>query len=90
MKYAIWLPADQTILYLRQDGFNETIKYPQAGLWDSKEVADGVIKALLVKYFGDNLCKADKNNVVQIRRGSYGQVEEVENEEKFRAQEDTW
>lgn len=37
--YAVWIPCDQTIAFVTQDGGNWTTSHKEAGLWDSWEKA---------------------------------------------------
>jgi hypothetical protein len=90
MKYAISVPADQTIMYLCDyiiddnnnihlfDSFNlsETMDHKEAKLWDNIKDAERYIK---VRQLLGN------NNYTE-----WYDIEEVSDEEEFRSREDTW
>lgn len=78
MKFAVWLSADQTIVYLMADGISDTTRHPEAKLWDTRKEAE----AMLGEY-NDAL-------VAQHRARVFGEVEEVADEAEFRARKDTW
>ena len=76
MKYAVALPADQTITYLVNDKapFDDTINHTEAMLWDDKDDADRILKEL--------------NGPSDERY--CGWIEDVEDEAEFRRRTDTW
>lgn len=83
MKYAIISPADQTIVLYHPDG--DTTVYADAHLFDSREEAQIVLDEMnartreyQTKNFGKPLCE------------EWSEIEEVADEESWRAQEDTW
>jgi hypothetical protein len=79
MKYAIFLPADQTIEYWT--GSEPTINHKEAFLYSSKEEVQSVVDNIHVIY-GISLHPRDGL--------PWATIEEVEDEEEFRSREDTW
>jgi len=75
LRYALWAPADQTIILATEDGAT-TVSHKEATLWKSAEAA---IRAR---------AKLDDSKHEDGR--PRWQVEVVEDEAWWRAQEDTW
>lgn len=81
MKYAVFLVADQTIVFVTPKHIagngpweHTTTKHPEAMLWDSESDARDVVNDLGVDGRGLPLAY----------------VEDVPDEAEFRAREDTW
>ena len=86
MKYAIVLPADQTIAYVAsEDGDEITIKHPNAFLWDNRAEAE---KILAIQE--ERVRKHWAEQGWPWPADGYHQIEEVPNEAEFRSREDTW
>jgi hypothetical protein len=83
VKYAIWVIADQTYVYLDNDG-TWTTEHPHAKLFDDKEEARAFAIAHGCQPEDD--ITEDKNKDAN----SPWYLEEVPDEKEFRAREDTW
>jgi hypothetical protein len=80
VKYAVFVPADQTICYLIEDlseadprRWSMTTKHSEATLWDDKSRARAVV-----------------SQHAEDVRGPLAFLETVEDEVEFRGREDTW
>lgn len=86
MEYAIFVPADQTIVYLGEGGF--TTKHPEATLF--KTLAEAYAAWAEIQ-------KEEGHKAPLVTAGpeadagdNGGYVEEVPDTEEFRKREDTW
>ena len=97
MKYAIAHPADQTIAYVAsyENGVvATTIKHPEAKLYDNVGEASDTASELSIRQAlflarGGHDGKREYSDDLILRWATHW-VESVEDEEEFRAREDTW
>lgn len=106
MKYAIFHPADQTIMYLDING-KSTVSYKEAGLWDDIftalmtaaqaefthfDCAKNTDPTEFEKVMAENISfkRADNTTPNDIWRSVTAFIEGVADEDEFRAEEDTW
>lgn len=87
MRYAIFVPADQTICYL-SEGYQFTTKHPEAALFRTLEEAHLAWKRVQ---------EDEKHSAPLVPAGPKadagdhgGYLEEVPDADEFRAREDTW
>jgi hypothetical protein len=87
-KFAVWAPADQTMLFFTGNGLAGTTKHPEAKLWEDRAEAEALVR----QYNGGipSIVESGGKKIELQRERYFAAIEEVEDEAEFRSREDTW
>ena len=87
-KFAVWAPADQTMLYFTGVGLAETTKHPEAKLWEDRAEAESVVTEYNAGI--PSFVEVHGKRTELTRERYFAAIEEVEDETEFRSREATW